>query len=122
MNELFAAVEMKMSETGIDGTLGNILAWPYQSKFVSSISFQRLFMFSYSFSGLALVISLVRVVMHWESARTKYTRMHFLYKFIVRFLIFLSPYCNSFDLNKVLDFGALLASRGQVSCSVGLLN
>lgn len=59
VNDLYAAVEMKMSETGIDGSLGNILAWPNQSKFVSSISFQ------------------------------------------------------SFDLNKVLDFGALLASRGQ---------
>ncbi|XP_056161735.1 TATA-binding protein-associated factor BTAF1-like [Syzygium oleosum] len=68
VNELFAAVEMKMSEIGIDGTLGNILALPYQCKFVSSVSFQ------------------------------------------------------SFDLNKVLEFGALLASRGQVSCSVGLLN
>lgn len=40
VNDLYAAVEMKMSETGIDGSLGNILAWPNQSKFVSSISFQ----------------------------------------------------------------------------------
>lgn len=79
MNDLFAAAEMKMSEAGIDGTLENILAWPCQSKFVSSISFQRLHMISYSISGLprVIVMSVVRVVMDWESARTKFTRRHF---------------------------------------------
>lgn len=84
VSELIDCVGLKISEAGLSGTIQDVLAMP---------DFQSAFKRSVFVFRVSTSCKCTMRVVYW-------LMLHFLY--------------NSFDISNVLDFGALLASGGQV--------
>lgn len=101
---------MKMSQAGIPGVAADVVACPRcEPKLLAGISFRRL--------SLALAYSLCSPLVDCVPILSMCsTSISFDVASKMDGLPFTNPFLkfNSFDLNKVLEFGALLASGGQV--------